>query len=177
MLEDKTPQRTSLSQLGEFGLIDHLTKNFHVKQPSTLKGIGDDAAILDFKNKKVVVSTDLLIEGVHFDLSYMPLRHLGYKAVVVNVSDICAMNAKPTQITVSVAVSNRFPLEALEELFDGITLASKFYNIDVIGGDTTSSQKGLIISITAIGEANEEEIVYRKGGCEGEVDLCSENNL
>ena len=163
MLEDKTPQRTSLSQLGEFGLIDHLTKNFDVKQPSTLKGIGDDAAILDFKNKKVVVSTDLLIEGVHFDLSYMPLRHLGYKAVVVNVSDICAMNAKPTQITVSVAVSNRFPLEALEELFDGITLASKFYNVDVIGGDTTSSQKGLIISITAIGEANLNEITYRKG--------------
>jgi thiamine-monophosphate kinase len=169
MLEDKTPQRTSLSQLGEFGLIDHLTKNFDVKQPSTLKGIGDDAAILDFKNKKVVVSTDLLIEGVHFDLSYMPLRHLGYKAVVVNVSDICAMNAKPTQITVSVAVSNRFPLEALEELFDGITLASKFYNVDVIGGDTTSSQKGLIISITAIGEANEEEIVYRSGANDGDL--------
>jgi thiamine-monophosphate kinase len=169
MLEDKTPRRTSLSQLGEFGLIDHLTKNFDVKQPSTLKGIGDDAAILDFKNKKVVVSTDLLIEGVHFDLSYMPLRHLGYKAVVVNVSDICAMNAKPTQITVSVAVSNRFPLEALEELFDGITLASKFYNIDVIGGDTTSSQKGLIISITAIGEANEEEIVYRNGANESDL--------
>ena len=169
MLEDKTPQRTSLSQLGEFGLIDHLTKNFDVKQPSTLKGIGDDAAILDFKNKKVVVSTDLLIEGVHFDLSYMPLRHLGYKAVVVNVSDICAMNAKPTQITVSVAVSNRFPLEALEELFDGIALASKFYNVDVIGGDTTSSQKGLIISITAIGEANEEEIVYRNGANDGDL--------
>jgi thiamine-monophosphate kinase len=169
MLEDKTPQRTSLSQLGEFGLIDHLTKNFDVKQSSTLKSIGDDAAVLDFKDKKVVVSTDLLIEGVHFDLSYMPLRHLGYKAVVVNVSDICAMNAKPTQITVSVAVSNRFPLEALEELFDGIALASKFYNVDVIGGDTTSSQKGLIISITAIGEANEEEIVYRNGAKEGNL--------
>ncbi|MFM7018417.1 thiamine-phosphate kinase [Flavobacterium sp.] len=163
MIEEKNPQRTSLSQLGEFGLIDHLTKYFTVQQPSTLKGIGDDAAVLDFKDKKMVVSTDLLIEGVHFDLSYMPLKHLGYKAVVVNVSDICAMNAKATQITVSVAVSNRFPLEALEELFEGIAHAAKFYNVEVIGGDTTSSQKGLIISITAIGEANEEAIVYRNG--------------
>lgn len=163
MIEDKTPQRTSLSQLGEFGLIDHLTRNFEISQPSTLKGIGDDAAVLDFKDKKIVVSTDLLIEGVHFDLAYMPLKHLGYKAVVVNVSDICAMNAKPTQITVSIAVSNRFPLEALEELFAGITLAAKEYNVDVIGGDTTSSQKGLIISITALGEADAEEIVYRDG--------------
>ena len=169
MLEDKTPQRTQLSQLGEFGLIDHLTKNFDVKHASTLKSIGDDAAVLDFGTKKAVVSTDLLIEGVHFDLAYMPLRHLGYKAVVVNLSDICAMNAKPTQITVSVAVSNRFPLEALEELFDGITLAAKVYNIDVIGGDTTSSQKGLIISVTAIGEANEDEIVYRNGAKEGDL--------
>ena len=163
MIEDKNPQRTQLSQLGEFGLIEHLTKNFDVKQPSTLKGIGDDAAVLDFKDKKIVISTDLLIEGVHFDLSYMPLKHLGYKAVVVNVSDICAMNAKPTQITVSVAVSNRFPLEALEELFTGITLATNEYKVDVIGGDTTSSQKGLIISITAIGEADEDEIIYRNG--------------
>lgn len=163
MIEDKNQQRTSLSQLGEFGLIDHLTKNFDVKQTSTLKSIGDDAAVLDFGSKKAVVSTDLLIEGVHFDLAYMPLRHLGYKAVVVNVSDICAMNAKATQITVSVAVSNRFPLEALEELFDGIALAAKFYNVDVIGGDTTSSQKGLIISITALGEANQAELVYRNG--------------
>lgn len=163
MIEEKNPQRTSLSQLGEFGLIDHLTKYFTVQQPSTVKGIGDDAAVLDFKDKKMVVSTDLLIEGVHFDLSYMPLKHLGYKAVVVNVSDICAMNAKATQITVSVAVSNRFPLEALEELFEGIAHAAKFYNVEVIGGDTTSSQKGLIISITAIGEANEDAIVYRNG--------------
>lgn len=163
MIEDKNPQRTSIAQLGEFGLIDHLTKNFEISQPSTLKGIGDDAAVLDFKDKKVVVSTDLLIEGVHFDLSYMPLKHLGYKAVVVNVSDICAMNAKATQITVSVAVSNRFPLEALEELFAGITLAANEYKVDVIGGDTTSSQKGLIISITVLGEADENEIVYRNG--------------
>ncbi|WP_310379462.1 thiamine-phosphate kinase [Flavobacterium sp.] len=163
MIEDKNQQRNSISQLGEFGLIEHLTKDFDVKQISTIKSIGDDAAVLDFKDKKIVVSTDLLIEGVHFDLSYMPLKHLGYKAVVVNVSDICAMNAKPTQITVSVAVSNRFPLEALEELFAGITLASSEYKVDVIGGDTTSSQKGLILSITAIGEADEAEIVYRNG--------------
>ena len=163
MIEDKTPQRTSLSDLGEFGLIKHLTSNFEINNPSTLTGIGDDAAVLDFKDKKVVVSTDLLIEGVHFDLAYMPLKHLGYKSVVVNLSDIYAMNAKPTQITVSVAVSNRFPLEALEELFDGIATAAKEYNVDVIGGDTTSSQKGLIISITAIGEADENELVYRNG--------------
>ena len=163
MIEDKAPQRTSIGQLGEFGLIDHLTKNFTNNQTSTLKGIGDDAAVLDFKDKKIVVSTDLLIEGVHFDLAYMPLKHLGYKAVVVNVSDICAMNAKATQITVSVAVSNRFPLEALDELFAGIAHAAEEYKVDVIGGDTTSSQKGLIISITAIGEADADEIVYRNG--------------
>ena len=163
MLQDKTPNRTTLAQLGEFGLIDHLTKRFEIKHDSTIKSIGDDAAVLDFKHKKVVVSTDLLIEGVHFDLSYMPLKHLGYKAVVVNVSDICAMNARATHITVSVAVSNRFPLEALEELFDGIALASEEYKVEVIGGDTTSSQKGLIISITAIGEADANELVYRNG--------------
>lgn len=163
MLENKDQSRTSVASLGEFGLIDHLTKHFTITQPSTLKSIGDDAAVLDFGTKKVVVSTDLLVEGVHFDLAYMPLKHLGYKAVVANVSDICAMNATPAQITVSIAVSNRFPLEALEELFAGITSASKFYGVDVIGGDTTSSQKGLIISITAIGEANLEDIVYRNG--------------
>ncbi len=124
MIEDKNPQRTSIAQLGEFGLIEHLTKNFEINQTSTIKGIGDDAAVLNFADKKVVVSTDILVEGVHFDLAYMPLKHLGYKAVVVNVSDICAMNAKATQILVSIAVSNRFPLEALEELFDGISLAA-----------------------------------------------------
>lgn len=161
MIEDKNPQKTNISQLGEFALIDHLTKNFTISHESTIKGIGDDAAVLDFKDKKVVVSTDLLIEGVHFDLAYMPLKHLGYKAVVVNLSDICAMNAKPTQITVSIAVSNRFPLEALDDLFMGINHAAKEYNVDVIGGDTTSSQKGLIISITAIGEVDSDEVVYR----------------
>ena len=163
MLEEKNPQRTSLDQLGEFGLIEHLTQNVKISQPSTLKGIGDDAAVLDFKDSKVLVSTDLLIEGVHFDLSYVPLKHLGYKSIVVNLSDICAMNAKPTQVTVSIAVSNRFPLEALEELYDGMKLACEIYNVDLIGGDTTSSQKGLIISVTALGVAAEEEIAYRNG--------------
>ena len=169
MIEDKNQQRTDVSQLGEFGLIAHLTKNFDVKQPSTLTTIGDDAAVLDFKDKKIVVSTDLLIEGVHFDLAYMPLKHLGYKAVVANLSDICAMNAKPTQITVSIAVSNRFPLEALEELFAGIAHASQVYKVDVIGGDTTSSQKGLIISITALGEADSNELVYRSGAQQSDL--------
>ncbi|HEU0136438.1 MAG TPA: thiamine-phosphate kinase, partial [Flavobacterium sp.] len=169
MLEDKSPQRTMLSELGEFKLIEHLTKNFTVSRLSTVKGIGDDAAVLDFKDKKVVVSTDLLIEGVHFDLAYMPLKHLGYKAVVANVSDICAMNALATHITVSIAVSNRFPLEALEELFEGITLAANEYKVDVVGGDTTSSTKGMIISITAIGEADEDQIVYRDGAKAGDL--------
>lgn len=161
MIENKNQSKTQLEQLGEFGLIKHLTDNFEIEQSSTLKGIGDDGAVLDFKDQKVVVSTDLLIEGVHFDLAYAPLKHLGYKAIVVNVSDICAMNATPTQVTVSIAVSNRFPLEALEELYEGIALACKHYKVDLIGGDTTSSQKGLIISVTAIGHANEEEIIYR----------------
>ena len=163
MIEDKTPHRTSLADLGEFGLIDRLTKGFENQNPSTLKGVGDDAAVMDFKNKKTVVSTDLLIEGVHFDLSYVPLKHLGYKAVSVNVSDIYAMNATATQITVSIAVSNRFPLEALEELYAGIRLACDRYKVDLVGGDTTSSTRGLIISVTAIGEANEEDLVYRNG--------------
>ena len=163
MIEDKTPHRTSLADLGEFGLIDRLTKGFEIHNPSTLKGVGDDAAVMDFKNKKTVVSTDLLIEGVHFDLSYVPLKHLGYKSVVVNVSDIYAMNATATQITVSIAVSNRFPLEALEELYAGIRLACEHYKVDLVGGDTTSSTRGLIISVTAIGEAEASDLVYRNG--------------
>jgi len=163
MLENKNPQRTSISQLGEFGLIEHLTKNFDIKQESTIKGIGDDAAVIDFKDKKAVVTTDLLIEGIHFDLAFMPLKHLGYKAVVVNLSDICAMNAKPTQITVSIAISNRFPLEAVEELYQGIALAANQYKVDLIGGDTTSSLTGLLISVTALGQADDSEIVYRNG--------------
>ena len=163
MIEDKNQARTPLSELGEFGLIDHLTKQFEIKQKSTVKSIGDDAAVLDFKSKQIVVTTDMLVEGVHFDLSYVPLKHLGYKAVVVNLSDVYAMNAEATQITVSIAVSNRFPLEALEALYEGIALASKIYNVDVVGGDTTSSTSGLFISVTAIGEVNVEDVVYRKG--------------
>jgi thiamine-monophosphate kinase len=163
MIEDKNQQRTALEKLGEFGLIDHLTKNFEINQTSTIKSIGDDAAVLDFKSKQIVVTTDLLVEHVHFDLSYVPLKHLGYKAVMVNLSDVYAMNAKATQITVSIAVSNRFPLEALEELYAGIETAAKIYDVDVVGGDTTSSTTGLIISITAIGELDAKDIVYRSG--------------
>lgn len=163
MLENKNQERTSLEQLGEFGLIDHLTKDFPINLKSTIKGIGDDAAVLNFKDKRTVVTNDLLVEGVHFDLSYMPLKHLGYKAVVVNLSDIYAMNAKASQILVSIAVSNRFPLEALEELYEGIALACNFYKVDLAGGDTTSSTKGMLLSVTAIGEVKEENIAYRNG--------------
>lgn len=163
MLEDKNQERTALEQLGEFGLIDHLTQNFAISRKSTLKGIGDDAAVLDFKDKKTIVTTDMLIEGVHFDLSYMPLKHLGYKAVMANLSDVYAMNATATQIAVSLAVSNRFPLEALEEFYAGIALACKVFKVDLIGGDTTSSTTGMLIGITALGEADETEIVYRSG--------------
>lgn len=163
MIEDKNPQRTPLSELGEFKLIEHLTKHFKVSQKSTIKSIGDDAAVLNFGKKQVVVSTDLLVEGVHFDLSYAPLKHLGYKAIIVNLSDIYAMNAVATQVTVSIAVSNRFPLEALEELYAGISTAAKLYNVDVVGGDTTSSTSGLIISVTAIGEVEKGHEVLRSG--------------
>ncbi len=169
MLEDKNIPRTPLSTLGEFGLIKHLTNHIKIKNPSTVRGIGDDAAVLDFKDQKTVVSTDFLLEGIHFDMAYTPLKHLGYKAVMVNLSDICAMNATPTQITVSIAVSNRFPIEALEELYDGIITACETYNVDLVGGDTTSSNTGLVLSITAIGKANEEEIVYRNGAKENDL--------
>lgn len=173
MIEDKQPQRTPLSDLGEFRLIDHLTKKFDIKHDTTIKGIGDDAAVIDFENQQCVVTTDLLVEGVHFDLSYVPLKHLGYKAVMVNLSDVYAMNATPKQITVSIAVSNRFPLEALEELYAGIHTAAKLYNIDVVGGDTTSSQKGLLISITALGHAKKEDIVYRDGAKDNDLVVLS----
>ncbi|PWL39757.1 thiamine-phosphate kinase [Flagellimonas aquimarina] len=163
MIEDKNPQRTSLENLGEFGLIKHLTKNFELNQSSSIVGIGDDAAVMDFKGKKTIVTTDMLVEGVHFDLSYMPLKHLGYKSVIVNLSDIYAMNAKATQITVSIAVSNRFPLEALEEFYEGVAMACQMYKVDLVGGDTTSSTKGMLVSITAIGIAEENEIIYRNG--------------
>lgn len=163
MFENSRESRTDLSELGEFGLIDHLTANFGITPEHTLKGIGDDAAVLDYQDQKVIVTTDLLVEGVHFDLSYMPLKHLGYKAVMVNLSDVFAMNATPRQITISIAVSNRFPVEALEELYSGIELAAKLYKVDVIGGDTSSSTSGMILSITALGAAKEEDIVYRSG--------------
>ncbi|XRE43531.1 Thiamine-monophosphate kinase [Tenacibaculum discolor] len=163
MLEDKNQERTSLAELGEFGLINHLTKHFKMYHSSTVKGVGDDAAVISASDKETVITTDLLVEGVHFDLSYMPLKHLGYKAVMVNLSDVYAMNADAEQITVSIAVSNRFPLEAIEELYAGIQLACDTYKVDLVGGDTTSSTKGILISVTAIGKANKEDIVYRNG--------------
>lgn len=162
MLENKNTSKTPLSALGEFKLIEALTKHFTIQNKSTVKGVGDDAAVLKIKSE-TLVSTDFLIEGIHFDLSYMPLKHLGYKAVMVNLSDIYAMNGMATQITVSIAASNRFTLEALEELYSGIQLACKNYKVDLVGGDTTSSVKGLIISVTAIGEAKKQDIVYRNG--------------
>ena len=161
MLEDKNTQKTSLAELGEFGLINHITKYFKVENSSTIKAVGDDAAVLEASEKQTLVTTDLLIEGVHFDLSYMPLKHLGYKAVMINLSDVYAMNGVAEQITVSIAVSNRFPLEAIEELYAGIQLACETYKVDLVGGDTTSSTKGILISVTAIGKANKEDVVYR----------------
>ncbi|CAL2109288.1 Thiamine-monophosphate kinase [Tenacibaculum sp. 190130A14a] len=163
MLEDKNQERTSLAELGEFGLINHLTKHFKLHHSTTTKGIGDDAAVISTEGDELLVTTDLLVEGIHFDLSYMPLKHLGYKAVMVNLSDVYAMNGQAKQITVSIAVSNRFPLEALEALYAGIQLACDTYKVDLIGGDTTSSTKGMLISVTALGTAKKEEIVYRDG--------------
>ena len=169
-------ERTNLEQLGEFGLISYLTKNFAVSQKNTLKGVGDDAAVLDPKGKKVLVSTDMLLEGIHFDLAYTPLKHLGYKAIQVNLSDIYAMNAIATQVTVSIGLSSRFQLEAVEELYEGIYLACEKYNVDLIGGDTTSSKQGLVISVTAIGYADEKDITYRNGAQEGDL-ICVSGDL
>jgi len=169
MLENKDNSKTSISELGEFGLIDHLTKHFKLQHEASLKGIGDDAAVLKGSKNNTIITTDLLIEGVHFDLGYMPLKHLGYKAVMVNLSDLFAMNAVAKQITVSIAVSNRFSLEALEELYTGIQTACSLYKVDLIGGDTSSSRTGLIISITAIGEAETKDIVYRDGAKDGDL--------
>lgn len=162
-------ERTEFSDLGEFGFIERLKEKIKVKHSSVNKGIGDDAAVLDISNKKTVVSTDTLTEGVHFDLSYSPLKHLGYKAVVVNLSDIYAMNATPKYITVCLSFSNRFPVEAIDELYEGILLAAEIYGVDIVGGDTTSSLSGLTINVTAIGEANEEDIVYRDGAQENDL--------
>jgi thiamine-monophosphate kinase len=157
-------KRTELSSLGEFGLIEHLSKHIETKNPDTLKGIGDDAAVIDCHNGNVkLITTDLLTEGVHFDLMYVPLKHLGYKAVIVNLSDIYAMNGTPEQIVISLSLSNRFSLEAVEELYAGMILACKIYGVDIVGGDTTSSRSGLSISITAIGSAKKDKVVYRNG--------------
>lgn len=169
MFENKNTSKTPLENLGEFGLIDHLTRSVKLKNDSTILGIGDDAAILNYSENKTLVSTDLLIEGIHFDLSYMPLKHLGYKAVMVNLSDIYAMNGNPSQITFSIAVSNRFSLEALEELYTGISLACKNYNVDLVGGDTTSSTSGLLISVTALGTAFKNRVVKRSGAKENDL--------
>lgn len=163
MFEDKNIPKTSLDQMGEFALIDHLTQNFKLKNKSSQLGVGDDAAVVNHTKQQTVITTDLLIEGIHFDLSYMPLKHLGYKAVMVNLSDLYAMNALPQQITVSLAVSNRFTLEALEVLYAGIALACKNYKVDLIGGDTSSSTSGLILSITAIGVTSKSRLTPRSG--------------
>lgn len=166
-------QHTDISSLGEFGLITHLTKNIELQNASSLLGVGDDAAVIDHFGKQTVITTDLLIEGIHFDLAYTPLKHLGYKAVVVNLSDIYAMNATPTQITLSIGISNRFSLEALDEFYDGVYTACQQYGVDLIGGDTSSSQKGFIISITAIGEVAPGAYVKRSGAKKGDLICCS----
>lgn len=173
LLEDKSPKRTPLSELGEFGLIEHVSKHFTSVQASTIKGIGDDCAVLDWGDKYGLITTDMLVEGVHFDLTFTPLKHLGYKSVVVNLSDIYAMNGKANQITVSMALSNRFPLEAVEELYEGIRLACTNYKVDLVGGDTTSSTSGLCLSITVVGEVEKDKIVYRSGAKEHDLIVVS----
>lgn len=162
-------KRTEIASLGEFGLIEHLTKNFETYNASTIVGVGDDAAVIDHFGKQTVVTTDLLIEGIHFDLSYTPLKHLGYKAVMVNLSDVYAMNAQPTQITVSIGISNRFSLEGLDEFYEGVYAACKKYNVDLVGGDTSSSGKGFIVSITAIGEVAPEKFIKRSTAQKGDL--------
>lgn len=169
MLENT--KRTELSSLGEFGLIEHLTKGITAYNTETVKGVGDDAAVLANKGTQTLLSTDMLVEGVHFDLTYVPLKHLGYKAISVNVSDILAMNGTPKQVTVSLAISNRFSLEALEELYEGMNIACKKYSIDIVGGDTTTSLSGLVMSISIVGEANKEDIIYRNTANKGDL-LC-----
>ena len=163
MFENKNQELTPISALGEFGLIKHLTQFFPIENTSTELGVGDDAAIINAEGKKVLVSTDMFTEGVDFNLGYVPLKHLGYKVVVAGISDIAAMNAVPTQIMISVAVSNRFPVEALEEIYAGIQLACRRYKVDLVGGDTTSSQTGLVINVTAVGLESSEKIISRNG--------------
>jgi thiamine-monophosphate kinase len=175
-MDTNPSSRMELSELGEFGLIDLLTKNISLENKSSICGVGDDAAVIDNKGKLTLVSTDLLVEGVHFDLSYTPLRHLGYKAAVVNISDIVAMNGVAKQILVGLSVSNRFPVEALEELYSGIRQACKIYNVDLVGGDTTSSVKGLFLSMTVIGEVGHDEVVYRHTARENDL-VCVSGDL
>ncbi|HQR92897.1 MAG: thiamine-phosphate kinase [Bacteroidetes bacterium 24-39-8] len=169
-------ERTEIAELGEFGLIEHLTKNFEIQNVSTVLGVGDDAAVIDHFGKQTVVTTDLLLEGIHFDLMYTPLKHLGYKSVMVNLSDIYAMNAQPTQITVSIGISNRVSMEALNEFYEGIYLACEKHGVDLIGGDTSTSQKGFIISITAIGEVTPDKFVKRSTAQKGDL-ICVSGDL
>ncbi len=169
-------KHTDVNTLGEFGLIDHLTQNAQIKRSTTVKGIGDDAAVLANKQEVTVVSTDMMVEGIHFDLVYTPLKHLGYKAIVTNLSDICAMNCRPSQVTVSLAISNKYSVEALDELYEGIHLACRLYNVDLVGGDTTSSPKGMTLSVTAIGQGQKEKITYRSGAKPGDI-LCVTGDL
>lgn len=168
--------QTEISSLGEFGLIERLTRDFPLRNSSTIKGVGDDAAILAFGDKDVLVTTDLLLEGVHFDLHYVPLKHLGYKAAIVNFSDIYAMNGEPRQITVSLGVSSRFTVEHLDELYDGIRLACDIYGVDLVGGDTSASTSGLVISITCLGEAERKDVVRRGGAKETDI-ICVSGDL
>lgn len=172
----ESQQRTEVAALGEFALIEHLTDRNETVNAGTLLSVGDDAAVIDHFGKQTVITTDLLLEGVHFDLAYTPLKHLGYKAVVVNLSDLCAMMATPTHITVSIGISNRFSVEALDELYDGIYAACKRYDIDLIGGDTSTSMKGLVISVTAIGEVKNDEYIARSGAKESDL-ICVSGNL
>ncbi|MDR1984501.1 MAG: thiamine-phosphate kinase [Prevotellaceae bacterium] len=169
-------KRTPLMDFGEFGLIEHLTKDIETKHRSTLKAVGDDAAVMDYGSKCVVASTDILLEGIHFDLIYTPLKHLGYKAAVVNFSDIYAMNAQPAQLLVSVGISSRFCVEDIEQIYDGIKLACKVYNVDLVGGDTSSSLTGLTLSLTILGEADKEKICYRSGAKPNDL-ICLTGNL
>ena len=168
--------RTEVNDYGEFGLIHHLTKNIELQNASSILGVGDDAAIIDHFGKQTVVTTDLLLEGVHFDLAYTPLKHLGYKSVVVNLSDIYAMNATPTQITLSIGISSKVSVEALEEFYEGVYIACEEYDVDLVGGDTSASQKGFIISVTAIGEVNEEKVVKRSTAQKGDL-ICVSGDL
>lgn len=169
-------KQTEISSLGEFGLIDRLTTDLHPRNTSTIKGVGDDCAVLEYPDSEILVSSDMLVEGIHFDLTYVPLKHLGYKAAVVNFSDIYAMNGTPRQITVSLGISSRFTVEHLEQLYDGIRLACEIYGVDLVGGDTTSSRSGLIISMTCIGDAEKGKIAYRSGAKDTDI-ICVSGDL